>query len=238
MPVATTPGSAPSAATIRTFSISPAVTRMFLESRDQAHVHILSAFPRFNSSTPRATVGLLWALGAKTSTLTVQSIMKPSDPNLIGSLVRSRPLRLLSAGESARFQLDIACQKTPPSPVPEELRQQVKLSRAASQVQRPDLPHDHKSRGSYRSKKVTVPEAERKDWLLGRLERIGLSVASEDLGTGSLQQAAISPRRGRIPYIRARFEGTVVSAERFQAAQLDGVSSGKNYGLGMLLELS
>lgn len=217
------------------YLISSRSAQIFQHERDRAHVHLLRAFPRHLGPTPRAALGLLWHLDAEANRILIQSVLPPTEPSLIGERREQTELALPQADQERGFTIDIACQKTPSSSVPEELRTTVKSNRAAQQLLDPSRRHaGQQPKGSYRSAKVTVPEEDRVDWLVARLERIGLRVAPENVNLSDLELARISGKKGAIPYVTATFHGTVADPTALWKAMCMGVSAGKSYGLGLL----
>lgn len=212
--------------------------QIFRRERDRAHIHLLRAFPRNLGPTPRASLGLLWHLDDDADTILIQSVFPPTDPHLIGTAEKHTELELPQAGQELDFALDVACQKTPPSNVPEELRATVKSNRVTRQLLDPQLRQlGHQPRGSYRSAKVTVPEEDRATWLLARLDKIGLRVEPNDVDLGALELAHISRKKGSIPYVSVTFRGKVTDTTALWKAMCTGVSAGKSYGLGLLRPL-
>lgn len=210
-------------------------------SRDHAHVDLMRGFPSGLGSTPRAAQGILWRLDADRRLLTVQSArLQPSYPSWHSS--GQRALDFPEEGSTVSFRLAIACQKTPPSPVPEKLRQAVKEGRAAAQAQRQAVlqargaPAPAKPpRGSYRSKKIVVPKAERHVWSRRRMHNIGLAVDESLFNISELAWARLGRKKGSIPFVEVDFTATVQDQQRLIQAMNTGVSAGKSYGLGLLL---
>lgn len=217
------------------YQVDPKLIQTFRRERDRAHVHLLRAFPRNLGPTPRSSLGLLWHLDAETNTILIQSVLPPTAPELIGTTMERTELELPQVDEELKFEIDIACQKTPPSDVPPEIRETVKSNRAARQMLNAGSQQSGQPpRGSYRSAKVTVPEEDRISWLLARLSRIGLTTRPEDIDLSSLNLARISKKKGAIPYVTATFQGKVTDTTALWKAMCAGVSAGKSYGLGLL----
>lgn len=199
-------------------------------------------FPDALGTSPRSQLKLLWRLLPKERLIWVQAAHpweSPADWQVLGELT----VPTLVAGQSYSFDVAVACQKTPPSAVPPELREAVKEHRAAAQWERQqiqaragdrsrtELP---KPRGSYRSKKVLVPEVERPDWFGRLLQRRGLVVDPPSLKLSEIERVPLSKRKGALPTVTASFAATAADADLANTALREGVGAGKSYGLGLL----
>ena len=226
--------------TLRLYRLPEETVKSFTVSRDRGHVEVMRGFPPDLGPTPRSRGAILWRLDAASALLAVQSVnLVPNYPQWekVGELEVATP----PGGSSLSFQLSLACQKTPPSPVPEHLRQAVKQGRAQAQAQRrsvleasgavvPETP----PRGSYRSKKIIVPEGERPEWFRGRMEKIGLNVVG-DPDISRLERARLGRKRGTVPFVNVGFTAEVTDQEALAKAIETGVGAAKSYGLGLLL---
>lgn len=228
------------APTLYFWRVPEKTVRQFLESRDRGHVEVMRGFPADLGATPRSKAGVLWRLEPEQQLLVVQSAeLVPTYP--AWQQAGTFPVGAPPAGDYVSYRLALACQKTPPAPVPEHLREAVKRSRAAAQEDRRAVleasgmePNPEPPRGSYRSKKVVVPEGDRPGWFRGRMARIGLTVVG-DPDISNLRRARLGRKRGTIPYVDVSFTAKVADEDALTAAVRKGVGAGKSYGLGLLM---
>lgn len=206
----------------------------------------MKAFPSNLGPAPRQAAGLLWRLDPDNSTLWIQS--DPITPlDFPGwELVTEYLVPLPSLGEQNSYTLAVACQKTPPSQVPPDLRAAVKAARVRAQTERQAIQAAGREqsvdslpapKGSYRSKKITVPAAERREWFIARMARNGFEVDPNALMFSDLQQARLASNKGRIPFINTVFTARVTDSELARKAVVDGVGAGRSYGLSLLINL-
>jgi hypothetical protein len=214
-----------------TVRLSPAVNTIFSTNREQAHVHVMSAFPHIVTGVvtdsqgvtrrqgPREALGIIWHHNARNRTLVVHSKEPAESPGLLGEIIGRRTALVPVPGMPYDVHVLLACQKTPPSDVPPEIREQIKNSA-------------HGPR-SYRSRKVVVPELERIAWATRKLRRIGFS-AEEDPVVSSLQTCPLGKRGHAIPAVEVSAHGRVTDLDAFTPAYADGTGAGRNYGLGLI----
>ncbi|GAA2094530.1 type I-E CRISPR-associated protein Cas6/Cse3/CasE [Brevibacterium salitolerans] len=216
---------------LHTYLVSPPLRDLLVKDRKRGHVHVMSAFPWVNDDAPRAAMSILWHIDARRRLLTVQSSRAPTAPALLGDRQSVEDMKDPAAGNELELQVLIACQKTPPSQVPESLRAQLK---ERPEGHTPGTPMPPGKGRAYRSRLVVVPEKERLTWLARTFERNGLRVAEEALDVSPLLHANLG-RRGRgIPAVEVTARGTVVDVPAFTRALRTGIGKGRTYGLGLL----
>ncbi|MGV1006260.1 MAG: type I-E CRISPR-associated protein Cas6/Cse3/CasE [Candidatus Nanopelagicales bacterium] len=200
-------------------TVSPYLRDVLVENRERAHSHVMSAFPRaVNDESPRSELGILWHLDHAAAVLTVQSRTPALYPGLLGDV--GNVSTVLTPSEEARVHVRLFCnvQKTPPSYVPPELGRVVR----------------ERTGKAYRSRLVIVPEEERLDWAVRRLERSGLRADPATVTVGRVSSARLGRRDHNIPAAELVARATVYDATLLAKAIGNGVGKGKNYGLGLL----
>jgi hypothetical protein len=118
------------------------------------------------------------------------------------------------------MQVKLFCnvQKTPPSCVPTKLHQAVKAQTGKA----------------YRSRLVIVPEDDRSDWAVRRLERAGLHADPATVTVGRVGSALLGGRGQSIPAAELTARAIVRDPALLAEAIGNGIGRGKNYGLGLL----
>lgn len=197
--------------------LSPAVRSAILNNADFGHQHVLAAFPRAHSGSPRSEFEVLWALNSSEKLLVVQSAVAPTTPEVLGEVLDAGEVSSPSTGAALEVTVSIAPQKTPTANVPPELRQPVKSAG-----------------GAYRSRLVMVPEAERPAWFTQRMARIGFRVDAESIRMSPQSRVSLGSRGRSIPAVTIRATGTVADSEAFTTAVRSGIGKGRNYGLGLI----
>lgn len=195
---------------------SPMVAAAITENRERGHVHTMGAHPRLITSSPRAETGTLWSLDPSSRVLTVQSKAALAQPQVLGEVLESNQVAPPRNGASGVVSVAIACQKTPPSPVPEALRASLKQGPA------------------YRSRLVIVPEDERPEWAARRLRAIGLAVDNSTLTVSALDTARLGGKGRGIPFVTVSSTVQVIDEDTFAQRLETGLGKGKNYGLGLI----
>lgn len=184
--------------------------------RQLVHSAIMAALPQdLGHQGPRARAQCLWAFSGPSELVVTTS--SPLKIEVLGTLRRSEPVPLASTGDLLEVRAAVACQKTPPSDIPQELRQVLKANKR-----------------NYRSRLVVVPEPDRVAWAVRRLARVGLQVAASEVSLSDLAYADLGRRGGGIPYVQLVASGMVSDAEAWNVALAQGLGKGKNFGLGML----
>lgn len=205
------------AAVTHTVPLTATVARLIDADRHAGHTHVMAAFPDGLGKSPRHAVGALWHIDTETQRLTVRHHAHAPQRDLLGATsIPDEPLPTTQAGEKLSVSVAIACQKTPPSDVPVELRPLLKAQTA------------------YRSKLVTVPEAERRDWFIRRFAAIGFAVDPDSIEITPLRKANLGRQKGSIPFVEIYCTGTVSDESLFNTALASGIGKGKNYGLGLI----
>lgn len=195
---------------------SPAIAAQ-LRDRNVGHAVVMAVLPRDLGADPRSAVDALWRYDPADGTLVVQASC-PIRTDLIGEVLVTSPEPTPEVGTRWHIDVEMNCQKTPPSQVPVELRAALKAGGRA-----------------YRSRSVVVPEDERASWCLKRLARHGLELDPEPLQIGELRYADLGRRGGGIPFVRVRGTGTVVDSAAWTAALTRGIGRGRSFGLSLVL---
>ncbi len=200
-------------------AVSPYLRDMLVEDRQRAHSHVMSAFQRaVSDESPRSELGVLWYIDPAAAILTVQSRVQALHPGLLGDVRDTSGVPALGEGAQVHVRLFCNVQKTPPSRVPPELGRLVR---------------EHTGK-AYRSRLVIVPEEERLDWAIRRLERAGLRSDPTTVAVGRVSSARLGRRDHNIPVAELVAHATVYDATLLAKAIGSGVGKGKNYGLGLL----
>lgn len=199
--------------------VSPYVRDVLTEDRERAHNHIMSAFPRaIGNKSPRAELRILWHLNPTAARLTVQSEVPALRPGLLGDVQSTAQVDTPHGGTELRVRLFCNAQKTPPSRVNSELHRLVRTQTGKA----------------YRSRLVIVPEEERVDWAVRRLERAGLLADPATVTVGRVRPARLGGRGQSIPSAELAARATVHDSAWLADAIRNGIGKGKNYGLGLL----
>lgn len=192
----------------------PEVARALID-RQRGHGLVMSVFPDGMGSSPRAEAKALWRWYPHSGHLHIQAA-HAFEAHRLGAVVATHSLPVVEAGSRWRIDVEMNCEKTPPSQVPVELRPVLKAEG-----------------GAYRSRKVVVPLSERYEWAAKRLARYGFVVDPESLRIGDLASADLG-RRGRTPYVRVTAVGSVVDPESWSGRLVEGIGAGKSFGLGLI----
>ena len=206
------------------YAMSPPVRDMLADDRERGHVAVLSAFRFGLGESPRSKLSVLWHIDSRKGILTVQSDEEPERPGILGEYISGGVLEAPEAGVTVEFAVERSCQKSPRVQIPDELR--AELERRGDDGE--------KVGPAYRSKLVIVPEEERHEWALSRLNAIGLETDPVSLTTGNLRYARLGSKRRGIPYVEIRGRACVSDASRFAEGMRGGSGKGKNYGLGLI----
>lgn len=203
--------------------VSPYVRDALTENRERAHSHVMSAFQRaVSDESPRSELGVLWHVDSDARLLAVQSKVPALRPGLLGDVRRASEVSAPPMGAEVRVRLFCNVQKTPPSHVPPELHRVVKAQTGKA------------SGKAYRSRLVIVPEKERLDWAVRRLERAGLLADLATVTIGRVGPARLGGRGQSIPAAELTARATVHDSALLAEAIGNGIGKGKNYGLGLL----
>lgn len=198
-----------------TTRIPPLLGTELASKRDWAHHRIMSLFEGGLGDRPRAHAGILWHINDSHDELTIQSMIAPSNLTALGSSIEPAVIPLAKNAQILKLQVSVEATKMPVSDVPVELRAELKKS------------------GSYRSKRVPVPESERTSWFERRMGAAGAQLQN-DLELSELKYVTFHSKPGRIPYFDAKTTITITDAEEFNKKLLQGLGRGKNYGLGLV----
>lgn len=200
-------------------AVSPYLRDVLVEDRQRAHSHIMSAFQRaVSDESPRSELGVLWYIDPAAAILTVQSRVPALHAGLLGDVRDASKVPAPCEGAQVRVRLFCNIQKTPPSRVPPELGRLVR----------------EQTGKAFRSRLVIVPEEERLDWAVHRLERAGLRPDPTTVTVGRVGSARLGRRDHNIPAAELTAHATVDDATLLTKAIGNGVGKGKNYGLGLL----
>lgn len=181
------------------------------------HALIMKALPDgLRAASPRSDAQALWHWDASRDVLVVQAA-RPLRGEILGRVLTQEPVVTPAAGDTVQVHVDLAALKTPPADVPVEIRAIIK---------------EHG--GAYRSRQVIVPELDRPDWAVRRLQRIGLTAQADALVVSGIAFADLGRRGGRIPFVSLRTTARVDDTDTVRRALLTGVGKGKNFGLGLL----
>lgn len=187
-----------------------------MSDRQLGHRIVTRALPDGVGNDVRAKAHCLWHLEQSTGRLTVQSSM-PVNPEHLGELEGSTPLPTFSLGDWVSVEISLACQFTPPSDVPNELRKVLKAQGRC-----------------YRSRRVIVPADRRDDWFVRKLADHGLAVDERTLRLSGVKLAHLGRLGGAIPYLDATCSGAVSDGGAFNDAIAKGIGKGRCYGLSLL----
>nr|WP_281362962.1 type I-E CRISPR-associated protein Cas6/Cse3/CasE [Gordonia asplenii] len=192
---------------------------MLVENRERAHSHVMSAFQRaISDESPRSELGILWYLDPAAALLTVRSRVPTLRSSLLGDVRSVCDVSAPSVGSEVQVRLFCNIQKTPSPHVPPELHRAVKAQTGKA----------------YRSRLVIVPDAERADWAVRRLQRAGLVADPAAVTVGRISSARLGRRGQSIPAAELTARATVHDSALLTEAIGNGVGKGKNYGLGLL----
>lgn len=213
------------------YRTSPPMRDLLVQDRDRGHVHVMSAFPRVSGDAPRSSMGVLWHIEPGRRILTVQARVQPTHTGLLGDLLSVDELSLPVSGEEREIKVLLACQKTPPSKVPQSLRSDLK---ARADGLGPGATRPPGEGRTYRSRPVVVPEDERVPWLLRTFARHGLLLQEKTVEISALHHANLGKRGRGIPAVDVTARGIVEQAAESTRALQVGIGKGRTYGLGLL----
>lgn len=203
-----------------------------LADREHGHRDTSALFGHQHSTSPRAALGLLWAITrADLATGTGELLIRANQPIhhqpawvQHHSSVSWTPRPTL--GEQVSFRVELAAHKSPSVPMPADVR--TSLKHGATGEQRPT------GQGlCWRPNKITVPDHELHQWTQRKLARSGIDATPDQTHRATIW---IPRKRLSLPVIQIRAHGTITDPTAWHEALRHGIpGKGKAYGCGTIL---
>lgn len=204
-----------------------------LADRDLGHRAVMELWGQHGSNNARSKLGVLWAvtsadLAAHAGTVHVRSNIPPEQkPSWQRDVTTTRYETYASTGTSVDCCIELAAQKSPSVPMPEDLRRDLKAGADGT----PKPPGQGKC---WRPNRVRVPDNEIHQWAEAKLIRNGLQLY--ELNILRRHNVRLAKRHASYPVVKIHAKGTVTDVTAWHHALSEGIGKGKSFGTGLVIQ--